>query len=99
MLIVAGTVAVKPERREDAIRAARAVAEATRAEAGCVTYDFWAHLTDPGTFHVFEIWESEEALARHFQTEHMRIFREQIGGLVAGPLSLRRYAVASVASM
>lgn len=99
MIVVAGKVAIRPERREDAIRAALAMAEATRKEAGCLTYQFSADLADPSTILIFEEWESDEALTRHFQTEHMRVFRAGLPQLLAGPPSIKRYAVASVSAM
>jgi quinol monooxygenase YgiN len=99
VIVVAGTITVRPERREEAIRMARAMAQATRAEAGCVAYDFYADLTDPGTFFVFEVWESDAALTRHFQTEHMAAFQREIPQLVAGPTNVRRYVVETVTSM
>jgi len=93
MIVVAGTVPVRPDRREEAVRAALAMAEATRAERGCLGYRFWADVADPNTFLVFEEWESDDALAAHFATEHMRVFRERLPGLVAGAPSIHRYVV------
>jgi quinol monooxygenase YgiN len=99
MIVIAGKVLVRPERREEAVRAALAMAEATRKEPGCITYQFSADLADPNTIRIFEEWESEEALSHHFQTEHMRVFRAQLPDLLAGPPTIRRYAVTSVSAM
>jgi quinol monooxygenase YgiN len=99
MIVIAGSVAVRPERREEAARVARTMAEATRKEAGCVTYRFSADLDDPNVMLIFEEWESEEALARHFETAHMAAFREALPGFLAGMPALRRYVVSSVAPM
>ncbi len=99
MTVVTGKVLVRPERRQDAIRAALAMAEATRKEQGCITYQFSADLEDPNTILIFEEWESDEALAHHFQTEHMRVFRQQLPGLLAGPSAIKRYSVESVSAM
>ena len=99
MIVIAGTIAVKPERREDAQQAALAMAEATRRESGCVSYAFYADLLDPGAFFLFEEWESDAALAAHFQTEHMARFQEQVPALLAGPPRITRYVVDSATSM
>jgi quinol monooxygenase YgiN len=99
MIVVAGTVAVRPETRSDAIRAALAMAEATRTEAGCLSYRFFADLQDPNTFLVFEEWESEAALAAHFQTPHMAAFQQALPRFLAGGLAIKRYVVESVAAM
>jgi quinol monooxygenase YgiN len=98
-VVIAGTVAVRPERREEAIRAARAMVEATRAEPGCSAYRFSIDLVDPNTVHIFEEWESEDALARHFATPHMARFQEVLPTVLAGAVTLRRYVVASAGAM
>jgi len=99
VIVIAGTVPVRPDRRAEAVRAAVAMAEATRAEPGCVTYRFAADLGDPDTFLVFEEWEDEAALARHFTTAHMAAFRRALPELVAGPSAIRRYVVERAAAM
>ena len=99
MLVVAGRIAVKPERREDAVRLALDVAEATRAEAGCLSYRFYADLEDPNRFFIFEEWRDEDALAAHFGTPHMTRFLEHAPGLVATPPEIVRYEIASSAPM
>ena len=99
MIVIAGSVAVRPERRDEAVRAARAMMTATRREAGCRAYGFHADLDDPNVFLVFEEWESEEALARHFATEHMAAFGAQLPGLLAGAPRLTRYIVTAAEPM
>ena len=98
MILVAGTVKIHLEKREEATRAARAMAEATRKEPGCLSYRFYADIEAPDTFFLFEEWETEEALARHFATPHMAEFQAQLPGLLAGPLAFKRY-VATAAPM
>ena len=50
MIVIAGSVAVRPERREEAVRVACTMATATRKEPGCVSYRFSADLDDPNYF-------------------------------------------------
>ena len=99
MIVIAGSVPIRPEHREEAVRVALTMARATQAEAGCVTYRFSADLADPNTFLLFEEWESEEALARHFESDHMRVFREQVPRFVAGPPRIERFAVTGKTAM
>jgi quinol monooxygenase YgiN len=99
MIVIAGRVAVRPERREEAVRAALAMAAATRKEDGCITYQFSNDLADMNSIVIFEEWESDEALAQHFQTEHMKVFRELLPRLLAGPSTVKRYVVQSVSPM
>ena len=99
MLIVAGRVAVKPERRADAIRMALDVASATREEAGCISYRFYADLEDPNVFLIFEEWQDAAALSRHFEMPHMTTFMQEMPSLVAGGADFKRYDVAGVEPM
>lgn len=95
MLVVSGTIPIKPEKRAEAEQLALAMAKATQQEAGCLFYQFYADLADPNIIRVFEEWESEEALASHFQTDHMKNFIQQIPNLVAGPLEAKKYTVSA----
>lgn len=99
MIVVAGKISVKPERRDEARRAALAMVEATRREAGCISYAFYADLVDPGTFFVFEEWESDAALAAHFQSAHMARFQQEVPALIAAPPAIERYVVESATTM
>lgn len=99
MIVIAGTIQVRPERREEAVRAALAMAEATRRESGCVSYAFYGDLLDPGMFFVFEEWESDAALVAHFQTEHMARFQQQAAALLAGAPAIKRYVVEAATAM
>jgi quinol monooxygenase YgiN len=96
MLVIAGHIRIDPARREDAVRAAVEVQEATRREVGCISYTFSADLSDPGTFRIFEEWESPEALGAHFRTPHMARFQGAIGGLGVREMKVQRYEISSV---
>ncbi|MDD9955537.1 MAG: hypothetical protein OXP68_04890 [Anaerolineaceae bacterium] len=45
MIVVAGDIVVNEGTREQAIAAMIAVAHATQQEAGCIRYNFFAHLS------------------------------------------------------
>jgi quinol monooxygenase YgiN len=91
MIIVSGSVRIRPDARDEAVRAARTMAEATRAEAGCRTYRFSFDMADPVLVYIYEEWESAEALERHFATPHMAAFQQALPGLLSGPVSIDRY--------
>jgi len=93
MIVVAGEILLAPESAEPARAAAIAMGRATRAEAGCVTYRFYEDLEVRGHFHVFEIWESQDALKAHFETPHMKAFRATLGTLKFISRDITRYEV------
>ena len=99
MIVVAGTVAIKPEGRDAAVQAALKVVAATKLEPGCQTYDFWSDLADPNLFHVFEEWDSKAALDAHFETAHMAEFLEALPAFVAGPADIKLYEIGSVSKL
>ena len=74
MLVVAGTITFNPSNHQDVVDAALAAAEASRDETGCISYEFFADLSEPGRMLVFEEWEEEEHLLAHFKTSHFADF-------------------------
>ena len=96
MIIVHGSIPVLPDSRERALELARGMIDATRSEAGCISYDFYVGLSDPNTLMLFQEWETMEALMGHFQTEHMGEFLSELPKVVSGEIVTRRYAVQSV---
>jgi len=95
MLIVAGRIRLDPARREDAIASSLDVMTATRAEPGCISYTFSADLSDPGVFHLFEEWESQEALDAHFKTPHMATFQAAMGAFGIQEMNVQKYSGAT----
>ena len=99
MLVIAGRIRVKPDRREDAIRLALDVSRETVKEAGCRSYRFYADIEDPGLFFLFEEWDGPEALEKHFATPHMARFMTEAPALLAGGIEINRYEVSAVSKM
>lgn len=65
MLVIAGTIPVKPEQREEAKRLARWLEAETRKEPGCLMYTFYADQTDPNLFFIFEEWDEDQILSEN----------------------------------
>lgn len=93
MLIVAGTVTIDPAKREEAIPAALEMMKETHKEAGNLAYNFAADISDPAVFHIYERWESQQALDAHFATPHMAKFQGMLGQLGVKDLSVRKYEI------
>ena len=71
MIVVTGTIVLDQAKAGAARDALLTMMEASNAEDGCRSYRFMADLTDPGTFHVVEQWESDAAIDAHFASPHM----------------------------
>lgn len=95
MIVIAGSIPIKPETRDEAVAAALEMAAATQKEEGCITYQFYSDLANPNTIFIFEEWEDAESLAAHMETPHMAEFRKVLPNVVAGPGALKKYEIAS----
>lgn len=96
MIIVHGTIPIREDQRDRALELAREMSEATQAEPGCISYDFFVGLSDPNTLMLFQEWENMDALMGHFQTPHMEEFLRELPQVTDGEITTRRYAVQSV---
>lgn len=99
MLIVAGIIHVKPEAHAVAVEAMSDVMAETRKEAGCISYTFSPDFADPGLFHLFEEWESQEHLSAHFEATHIAVYRSRQPEFVAAPGELKIYNIADSRSL
>ena len=72
MLIIAGTVDLKPEVRDAALESTRELMAETRTQRGCLDYVWAADLAVPGRIYVFERWQDRDALAAHFAGQYYK---------------------------
>ena len=68
---------------DDVVSLAAPLIEATRREAGCISYDLYQKPDAPDTLVFVETWESREALEAHFHAPHIRDFIAATSGLKA----------------
>ncbi|WP_414695623.1 putative quinol monooxygenase [Phenylobacterium sp.] len=64
MVIVSGTITLRPGKREGFLRASMEAIEAARATAGCRSFVVAADPIEPQVANVYEEWASEEALLK-----------------------------------
>ena len=90
---VIGQFRMPAERMAEARPAMRKVMEATRAEDGCIEYNYAEDVADPGLIRVSEVWASREQLAAHLKTPHMAVWAEERAGLGLTGRKITVYAV------
>lgn len=66
------TITCKPGTRDTILSRAPAVQAATRAEPGCIAYDFYICTDDPDRLVFVESWVDEAAHAFHMAQAHTR---------------------------
>ena len=81
MIVVVGQFRLPASRMDEARPAMAKVMLATRAEAGCVQYNYAEDVLDPGLIRVSELWQSRAQLAAHMQTPHMALWVQERAGL------------------
>lgn len=92
MIVVVGQFRLPADRMAEARPVLVKVMLATRAEAGCVEYNYAEDVLDPGLIRVSEVWQSREQLSAHMQTPHMALWIEERIGLGLTERSITVYA-------
>ena len=68
------TIELEPGTRDKIFARAPEVQAATRAEPGCIAYDFFTCIDDPNKLVFVEACKNEEAHAFHMAQEHTKRF-------------------------
>ena len=84
-----GTVVARNETREDLQRILSAMVAPTRAEPGCINYDFHVDAEDPNVFVFYENWKSRADLDAHLKTPHLAPLIGRLDELLARPVEMR----------
>ncbi len=72
MIFITATFPVKPEHADRWPEISRAFTEATRAEPGCLWFDWSRSLDDPTEYVLVEAFHDGAAGGEHVQSEHFR---------------------------
>jgi quinol monooxygenase YgiN len=91
MLIVLAEARFDPAQTQQVRGVARPMIEASRAEPGCVGYDYAFDLLEPDLMRVRELWKDEQALKDHFATPHMAAFLKGLRGLQPKSIMVKCY--------
>lgn len=93
MLLILGTVRLPAENLDAARPIMKRMADASRAEEGCVEYGYAEDVFEPGLIHVKERWTDQGVLDRHFASAHIAEWRAAWPSLGIGDRDLRVYEV------
>ena len=72
MIFITAKFRVRPEHADAWPEISRAFTEATRAEPGCLWFDWSRSLDDPAEYVLVEAFHDDAAGAAHVQSEHFR---------------------------
>ena len=89
MYTIIGTVTARPETRAELLTLLQAQVAPTRAEDGCINYDFHVDAADPCVFVFYENWTDRAALDAHLAMPHLQPLFSQLDRLLACPVDIR----------
>ncbi len=87
-LQVVAAIPVKAEATEAVRTALQTLAEASRQEDGCLSYELFESTSVPGTFVTVERWTGQDALNRHMQTPHIAQALAAADGNLTGDIAI-----------
>lgn len=92
---VLARVRARAGREDEVRRLLLALVAPSRAEAGCLNYDLHQSADDPTEFMFYENWVSRAALDAHAAMPYLDEFDEQAEGLLAAPVEITFWRMAS----
>ena len=78
MIFITAKFRVKPEHAEAWPQISRAFTEATRAEPGCLWFDWSRSLDDPNEYVLVEAFRDGDAGGAHVQSDHFRQAQQEL---------------------
>jgi quinol monooxygenase YgiN len=90
-----GMVVGKDETREELRAILNAQVVPTRAEPGCINYDFHVDVGDPRVFMYYENWRNKADLDAHLKMPHLRPLFGRLNELLARPVEIKFYKISS----
>ena len=85
-LKVVAIVETSAEKAEELKSICLGVIEPTRKEEGCISYELYQDINNPGKFTFIENWQSKEHLDIHLKTPHLVAAGEAFGKILTKEL-------------
>ena len=82
MIIIIGSVTIRDETIDEALRISQEHVNRSRIEAGCISHGVHIDNEDPNRLVFVERWESMEHLQTHLKASHMLSYREEVKDMV-----------------
>jgi PTH1 family peptidyl-tRNA hydrolase len=89
MKIITVEFKATPKHRNAVIHLCRSMVDPSRAEKGCISYNFYQNLADEDSFFFFEEWKDQRAIDDHVKTKHYIDFVPKFNSLILGKADLK----------
>lgn len=87
-IVLIARLKVKKDAIEEARQAALAIVADSRAESGCLNYDFHQAIDDESVFIWHETWANQAAIDLHGASKHFKEFSRAVENITEDPLQL-----------
>ena len=78
MIFITARFRIRPEDADRWPEISRSFTEATRAEPGCLWFDWSRSIEDPDEYVLVEAFADDDAGAAHVQTDHFKAARKEL---------------------
>ena len=78
MIFITAKFPVRPEDADDWPTISRAFTEATRAEPGCLWFDWFRSLDDPNEYVLVEAFRDDAAASAHVTSDHFSAAQKEL---------------------
>ena len=89
MKIITVSFTAKLEKRKEVMELCLSMIEPSRAEEGCISYNFYQDMTDSNKFFFFEEWKDQQAIDSHSTSAHYLNFVPIFESLIVGKSNLQ----------
>ena len=93
MIFITAKFQVRPEHADTWPEITREFTEATRAEPGCLWFDWSRSVDDPNEYVLVEAFRDADAGAAHVQSEHFRTAQQDLPPYLAETPRIVNFAV------
>lgn len=93
MIIVTGSVTVRPDAMDEAIAISLEHVHRSRDESGCLLHSVHVDVEDPNRLVFLEHWQDRDALDAHFAVPASGDFVARVGALAVAPPTLDIFEV------
>jgi quinol monooxygenase YgiN len=92
---IIGMVVARDDTGEELRRILTGQVAPTRAEPGCINYDFRVSEDDPNVFMFYENWRGKADLEAHLKAPHLQPLFGHLDELLARPVEMKFYEMLS----
>lgn len=92
MMIIHAHLQVKPEQQQAFLEESHILIQASRAEAGNISYELMKSTEQEGHFTMVETWKDAEAIAAHNSSAHFTAFGQKAAAFMAAPMDVNVFS-------